>query len=198
MGNKFMRKMIAVFVAAAVMMTCSISVFAATPSTTVGAVGTVGTTVNSTTKITVNWTAVKNADSYIVYVNGKAYPAGNATSLVISGLKAGSRVDVYVVAKNSKSGDTKMSSTSKRWLKTSKIKAKKSGKSIKVSWKKIKGAVKYRVTVLKNGKVWKTYTIKATSKTLKKLKKGTYKITVAPIYKNNYLGGAKAKTVKIK
>ena len=56
MGNKLMRKMIAVFVAAAVMMTCSISVFAATPSTTVGKVSDIATEVyTGSTSMKVTW-----------------------------------------------------------------------------------------------------------------------------------------------
>lgn len=200
MGNKFMSKMIAVFVAAAVMMTCSISVFAATPSTTVGKVGSVKTEVyNSSKSIKVSWSAVKNADSYTVYVGGKAYPAGNATSYTVTGLTAGSRYQVYVVAKNSKSGDSQKSSVNKRWVKaTSKITAKKSGKTVKLSWKKVSKAVKYRIVVSKNGKTWKTTTTKSLKKTFKSLKKGTYKFTVAPVYSNGYIGASKAKTVKIK
>ena len=200
MGNKFMRKMIAVFVAAAVMLTCSVSVFAATPSTTVGAVSSIGTEVyTSDNSMEVSWSAAKNATGYTVYVNGVAYDAGTATKYVVTGLKSGTRYDVYVVAKNSKSGDEQKSSVTKRWVKaTSKVTAKKSGKSIKMSWKKVSKAVKYRVVVYKNGQKWKTYNTKSLKKTLKNLKKGTYRVTVAPVYKNNYVGASKWKTVKIK
>lgn len=200
MGKKLMRKTIAVFVAAAVMLTCSISVFAATPSTTVGAVSGVKTEVyNSSKSIKVTWKAAENATGYTVYVGGKAYDAGHSTSYTVKGLKAGQRYNIYVVAKNSKSGDSKKSSTAKRWVKaTSKVTAKKSGKTVKLSWKKVSKAVKYRIVITKNGKAYKTVTTKSLKKTFKSLKKGTYKFTVAPVYKNNYVGASKAKTVKIK
>lgn len=200
MGKKFMSKVLAVLVAAAVMLTGSISVFAATPSTTVGEVASIGTEVyTSDNSMEVSWTAAKNATSYTVYVNGKAYEAGSKTKIVITGLDSGKRYDVYVVAKNSKSGDTKQSTVSKRWVKaTSKLTAKKSGKSIKLSWKKVKNAKNYKIVVYKNGKKFKTYTTKSLKKTIKGLKKGTYKITVAPVYKNNYVGASKKQTVKIK
>ena len=201
MGNKLMRKLIAVFVAAAMMMTCGLSVFAATPSTTVGKVGTVTSYVyNSNKSIKVMWKPVENATSYIVHVGSKTVTVGkDVTSTTVTGLKAGSRYSVYIEAKNDKSGDVQKSSTDKRWVKaTTKVTAKKSGKTVKLSWKKVSKAVKYKVVVYKNGAKYKSYTTKSLKKTFKSLKKGTYKFTVAPVYSNSYVGASKSKTVTVK
>lgn len=196
MGNKLMHKLIAVFVAAAMILTCSIGVFAAGSPTTgkVSNVDSVGK--NSCKSLTITWKADKAADKYIVKVGSKEYTA-TGTSLTVS-VKAGSKFAVSVTpVYGNKNGETV--SGQKRWMKTTKITKAKSGKkSVKLTWKKVKGATKYQVLMYKNG-AWKVVkTTKKLSATIKTGKKGSFKFKVKPIKGSYYGVRSAAKTGKAK
>lgn len=185
MGAKAMRKILAVLVAAAVMMTSGIAVFAAdTPSSQSGS-----TAAPTTVEVSGSSITVSNANGQTVEYKLSSSSKWTAVSgNTISGLKTGKKYEIKV-------GNT----TYKRLIAKGKIKsAKKKGKKATVKFKKKKGAKKYVVTAINTETGKKiTKTVKSLSATLK-LKKGTWKITVTP--KNGaYKGQAsKAKTVKIK
>lgn len=180
MGNKTLHKIIAVFVAAAMIMTCSIGVFAATSPETgkVKAVGSDGTRSGKT--LTINWTVDKAADKYIVKVGNKTYTT-TATKLKVSTTPGASYKITVTPVYGDKKGTAK--SGTARWMRSTKITKAVSGKKkVTLYWKKAKGATKYRIMIYKNGK-WTTYkTVGArTSYPVKVAKKGTYKFKVVPI-----------------
>ena len=196
MGNKFLRKMIAVFVAAAMIMTCSIGVFAASSPTKgkVTKVSSVGQT--SGKKLTVSWKADKKADYYILKVGKKTYKVTGTSKTV--GTKAGSSYKITVTpVYNEVKGTAK--SAVKRWMKTTTITKAKSGKKkVTLTWKKAKGATKYQVHMYKGGKWVIVKTVKKTTATVKVSKKGSYKFKVTPV-KGSYVGiMSKTKTGKAK
>ena len=220
MGNKFMRKMVAVFVAMAMILTSGIGVFAAgsptegkTPSTTTKPGQVTGVTSYghySKKTMNVSYKAVKGADYYNIYLNGKLWKKGGekvkGTSTTLKGLKAKAKYKITVEAvkegKNGAKSKVVKKTLTMRWFKNTKIKnVKKGKKKATVTWKKVKGATGYQITYSKDGKKWKTKNIKGGSKTkatLKKLTKGTWKIKVRPI-KDSYMGILSGKkSVKIK
>ena len=159
MGAKAKSRLLAVLVAAIMVFTSAIGVFATEMSTQQGTNNANLSTIDvSEGTITVN-TAGK------IISTSKGTISGNT----ITGLKTGDLVK-FVTNKG----------TTYRWVKRGKIKT---AKKKKVTWKKVKGAKYYLVKIVKNGKV--TYKkIKGTKATAKKLGfkslKGC-KISVRPI-----------------
>ena len=207
MGNKLMRKMVAVFVAAAMILTSGIGVFAA-GSPAVGQVSNESVESYadySSRTMTVTCATVANANKYDVYLNGVLAGTSTTPAVSLAGLTAGATYDIVVVASNSSSQSTSVvinKTTSKRWFKTMKIKKVKKGKKkATVTWKKVKGATGYQIAYSKDGKTWKYKFIKGgkkTKATIKKLSKGKWYFKVRPV-KGNYLGilsGTKSCKVK--
>ena len=191
-----MKKMIALFVAAAMIMTCSIGVFAAS-SPTVGKVTKVSSVgQRSGKKLTVRWKADKKADYYILKVGKKTYNVTGTKKTVTT--KPGYRYKITVtpVYKGVKG---KAKSAIKRWMKTTKItKTKAYKKAVKLTWNKVKGATKYQVHMYKGGKWVIVKTVKSNSTKVKVSKKGKYKFKVVPV-KGSYVGiKSKTKTGKAK
>jgi fibronectin type 3 domain-containing protein len=203
MGAKMMRKAIATLIAAALIMTSGLAVFAA-GSPDVGQIGQIWTYVYvKDNTIEVNWNETENATEYAVIINGKTVASGlKGTTTYTYNASANGRYDIQVIASNSSSKSK--STVSKRWVKKSKKATvkKKSKRKVKVSWKKVKNAGSYKIKIYKNGKLIKTVKAgkKATSKTIKLSSKGKYKFEVVPMYKSTQYKGARAttKTIKIK
>jgi hypothetical protein len=190
MGVKIMRKAIAVLIVSSLVLTSGIGVFAA-DSPDVGKIGSLTTVVNvKDNTITLTWTAAKNAKTYSVYVDGKEVASGiTGTTYVFKG-KANKRYDLYVKAFNESGTKSSTSTVSHRWIKQDKkVTAKKTGKrKVKVTWKKVKNAGKYRIKIYKNG-VFQKYIVvsgKKTSKTITLKSKGKYNFRVVAMYKNTY------------
>lgn len=194
MRRRVMRKLFALVMTLALVMTSGLFVFAAS-SPTVGKVGTVSSVGNYSKKsYAVTWKAVSGADSYNVYVNGKLVKSGvTGTSYTVTGLKSNKNYSIQVSAvKNGKEGkksDAVNKTLSKRWMKTTKIKKITSGKKkVTIKWKSVSGATGYQILQKKNGKWVVVKTVgKKTSTPIKKLKKGKYQFKVRPI-KGNWLG----------
>ena len=216
MGNKFMRKMVAVLIAAAMVLTSGIGVFAGSPtggktpgeSAAPDQVKNVESWGHYTKKtLDVSYNAVTGADSYNIYLNGKLAASGvKGTYYTLTGLKSGGKYNIEVEAvKEGKAGAKSAvinKTGSKRWFKNTKIKKIKKGKKkAKITWKKVKGATGYQIAYSKDGKNWKYKYVKGgkkTSATVKKLSKGKWKFKVRPV-KGNYLGIlSSAKSAKIK
>lgn len=220
MGTKLMKKMVAMVVALAMIMTSGLAVFAAeqspkgdstpTPAATkiTEAAKDVTSTGNYSKKtLKVYWGAVSGAESYNVYLNGKLWASKvSGTSTTLTGLKANAKYDITVEAVNSAGNGPQTKAVnmtlSKRWVKTTKItKITKGKKKATVKWKKVKGATGYQVLYSKDGKTWKTKYIKGgkkTKATIKKLKKGKWYFKVRPV-KGKYLGiRSGKKSVKVK
>lgn len=185
MGNKFVRKMVAVFVAAAVMLTSGISVFAA-GSPTSGQVTNANSTISRSGKsMTVSWKSDKKADKYVVKVGKKTYTVTDASKLNVK-TKSGKTYKITITPYyNGKAGK---STVLKRWAKTTKIKKAKSGKKkVTLTWKKVKGATSYKVLMYKNGSFKTVKTVKGTKATIKVAKKGKYRFKIVPM-KKSYVG----------
>ena len=179
------RRMIAVFVALVMVMTCSVAVFAAS-SPTVGKITGVessGTTDGKT--LTVKWVVDKAADKYIVKVGSDTYET-TATTLTVNTVPNTYLPVSVTPVYGGKQGATL--SGLDRWMKSTKIKkAKALKKKVKLTWKKVKGADRYQVLMLKNGSWQVVKTTKKLSATIKVGKKGTYKFKVRPM-KGNWYG----------
>ena len=119
MGNKFMHKMIAVFVAAAMILTCSIGVFAASGSPTAGKVKSVVSDCKGTTSMTITWTVDKSADSYIVKVGSQTYKDVKGTSLTVT-TKTNAKYTVSVTPVTKGKAGTEVKGAN-RWMKKTKI-----------------------------------------------------------------------------
>lgn len=185
MGKKLMHRMIAIFVAAVMIMACSLGAFAAS-SPTKGKVTSASSVGARTCKsLTISWKASKKADKYIVKVGDKTYTT-TKTKLTVKTSKNSSLKITVTPVYNGKKGTAKKATS--RWMQTTKVTKKTPGKkSVKLTWKKAKGATKYQVYLYKNGK-WKLVkTVKGTSATIKFKKSGTYKFKVTPV-KGSYIG----------
>ena len=197
MGNKFLRRMIAVFVAAAMIMTCGIGVFAASGSPTKGKItstDSVGATNCKTLNIT--WKVDKAADSYIVTVGDKSYTT-TSTSLSVPTTPGKTYTVSITPVYKGKNGTTVKSFS--RWMRTTKITKVKAGKKkVKLTWKRTKGAKKYQVLMYKNGSWQVVKTTKKLSATIKVSKKGKYKFKVRPMKGSYYGVRSKTKTGKAK
>ena len=159
MGAKAKSRLLAVLIAAVMVFSSAIGVFASEMSSTQGT-SNANKSVVSESKGTISF---KDASSIISTSKGKI--SGNK----ITGLKSGDKVKIVT-----------SDGTSYRWMKKGKIKT---AKKKKVTWKKVKGAKYYLVKVVKKGKV--TYKkIKGTKASAKKLGfkslKGC-KVSVRPI-----------------
>lgn len=204
MGLKAVRKMLAIVIAAALVLTSTIGVFAA-PSPTSGVVSGGSAEATKTTSITVNLGSAVNAETYNVYVNGELkYKNVKGPFVTIEVSKNGNyTVEVAGVNKGGKEGEKTVVGKVSTKKKAAKVKAKRAGKkAVKVSWKKLKKVSAYKIAIYKDGELWKTVNAskKKTSKTIKKLTKGAkYKFVVTPVYDNDYIGIGKAsKAVKAK
>ena len=216
MGNKIMRKALAVFVAAAVLMTSAIGVFAAgSPDQGAKPTPTAPTGQAQLTKsyglynkgtMDISYTAVSGADSYNIIINGKTVQNVTGTSITLSGFEKNAFYDIQIQAMaGDKAGAPSALANrtlSKRWFKNiTKVKVKKGKKKFTVSWKKVKGASGYMVMYSKDGTNWTQKYIKGGKKqkaVIKKLKKGKYKVAVFAV-KGDYLGiRSNYKTVKVK
>ena len=177
MGKKFMRRMVTLVLALAMIMTSGVFAFAETSkSPTVGKVTTVRSDGASSVKyLTVKWKKSGNADQYIVKItrtdNGKSqtYTAdGSETSHKFTTTAGKSyKVSVTPVYKG-KNGKTVSGKT--RWMKSTKLKSLKAAgsKKLTVKWTKTTGATGYKIHVYKNGKLYKTVSVgKVTKKTIK-------------------------------
>ena len=173
MGTKAKSRILALLVAAVMIMTSAVGVFAV-ESSQMGDTKTIKKTVVSVSKGTITVTATGE------FKSSKGKIKGNT----ITGLKEGQKVTITSLEDGKKVY---------RWIKTVKIKKAKKGK---VTWGKVKGATSYLVRIQsKSGKVtWKT--VKGTSL---KVKKGS-KVRIRPLYKKGgktYSGMlCAAKTVK--
>lgn len=164
----------------------------------------------SVVKITVS--QVANADSYAIYrnVGGKVTLVGETISGVIEDKNpvSGKKASYYAVAKSKNVRFTESAAGTAKVLMlakdTRRVKVKKSGKNIKVTFRKVKGAKGYLVyrSVQKDG-TWKKLTkkpIKKLSYLDKKAKKGkTYYYKVVVYGKNKtYSAGKNSKKIRNK
>lgn len=182
MGAKRMSKLIAVFVALAVMMTSGISVFAA-GSPTKG--GTTNATVTTIKKITVN---AKSGTIKYRLKGGKWKTAKVSNGTAVFKAKKHKKYQIKA------DGKTFYRVTCQTKIKSAKAK----GKTVTVKFKKKDCANKYTITAVRasDGKVV-TKTVKKTTGKIK-LAKGTWKITVT-VKNGKYVGKASAaKTVTVK
>lgn len=204
MGKKFMRKMFALVMTLALVMTSGLFVFADSP--TVGKVSKVTSSASYTKKeLKISWKAVDGATEYKVYVNGKYKTTVKGTSYTLKNMKAGKNYDIQIAAvKNGKEGEKSKpvnKTRSKRWFKPTKnVKASGGKGRTTLTWSKVSGATGYQILEYKNGAwtVVKSVTGSKTRAVINNLKKGSHKYRVRAI-KGNYLGILCAtKTVKVK
>ena len=178
MGARTKSRLLAVLVAAIMVFTSAIGVFASEMSTTQG------TNNANTSSIDVGKGVITVDTAGKIVSASKGKISGNK----ITGLKAGDKVKIVT-----------SEGTSYRWVKRGKIKT---AKKKKVTWKKVKGAKYYLVKVVKNGKTTykKIKGTKATAKKLgfKSLKK--CKVSVRPITTSGgkTYSGEFSKTKKVK
>lgn len=207
MGKKFARKMMIFVIAAAMVLSSGIGVFAA-DSSQAGKVSNLNSTEKYGNKtVVITWGKAENATSYNVYKNGKKVATVTGTSYTLKGLKDGEMytLTVAAVGKNGKEGTRvaiQNNTQTKRWMKSIKVKkAKKGKKKATFKWKKVKGATGYQIRYSKDGKTWKTKYVKGgkkTKTTIKKLSKGKWYYRIRAV-KNGYLGvQSGTNTVKVK
>ena len=204
MSNKLARKMVAMLFAVALVFTSGVGVFAAS-SSEVGAVGYVSTTGHWGSKtFEISYPAATGAASYNIYVNGAYVGNTTGTTFYYTAANGGQyTISVQPIAKNGTPGSVTSVSAktdSMRWMKNIKVKKVKKGKKkFTARWKKVKGATGYQIRYSKDGVHW-TYKYvkggKKTSKTIKKLSKGTWYVQVRAV-KGDYLG-VLSKTYKVK
>lgn len=183
MGAKSMRKVLAVLVALAVMMTSGISVFAATESSQNGS-----TTAKSVT-VSVSGSTIKvsNSTGTIKYkvAGSKKWKTSKTSS--IKKLKAGKK---YLIKVNGK--------TYKRFIRKGAVKqtsVKGTNVTVKASKKKGSTSYLYQAVNTATGQIVKVKSKKLSYKLT--LSSGTWKVTVTP-YSGSYVGQkSKAKTVTI-
>lgn len=208
MGKKFARKMMIFVIAAAMVLSSGIGVFAAS-SSEVGAVSNLNSTEKYSNKsVVIQWGAVSDASAYVIYKNGREVARVSGTSYTLTGLKDGEQytLSIAAVAKDGKTVGQQVTiqnnTLTKRWMKPIKVKkAKKGKKKATFKWKKVKGATGYQIRYSKDGKTWKTKYVKGgkkTKTTIKKLSKGKWYYRIRAV-KNGYLGvQSGTKTVNVK
>ena len=189
MGAKITRKLLAVMITVALLMTSGVGVFAAGSNTN-------GKKTAYNTEVYYGSKSIKinNAGDTIKYKlksakKWKTVKTSNGSATLKNLKKKG----LYII-KNGKN-------TSYRYIAKNKIKKAKGKKGkATISWKKFKGASKYEI-IATCGSTTKKFKTSKLSKTIK-LKKGKWTIMVRPIKKSgkkNYTGQwSKAKTVKVK
>ncbi len=190
MGAKRTSRLIAVFVALALMMTSGISVFAAgAPSPTKPVTPTpqvVPTSVEVASNTSINVTTSAPAAEYRVKGGKWKTVAVTNGAANITGLKKHKNYEVRIA------GQTFYKITCSTKIKS----AKKKGKTVTVKWAKRKCAKKYVITCVRaDGKVVKK-TVKSRSAKLK-LEAGTWKITVTEKNGKYVSKPSAAKTVTI-
>ena len=165
---------------------------------------------NAANGVTVQWNKVKGAAKYRVFRktgNGKWQKVCDTTGLSVidKKVKSGTKY-TYTVRCVSKNGKSYTSAYNKKGLTITFLSAPvlqsaiKTGKTaVKVTWKKVPGAAKYRVFCKTNNSGWKKAAdTTANSYTVKGLKSGTsYTFTVRCINKNgtSYTSGYNAKGI---
>lgn len=198
MGKSILKKMVVFVVAAALVISSGVGVYAAGPSSQVGAVKSLNSTESYTKRcVTITWAKVSKATKYKVYKNGKLVATVKGTKYVLKKLKAGEKYTLAIAAVApdgktiGKKTTIKANSASKRWMKPVKMKKVKAGKKkATVTWKKVSGATGYQILYSKDKKTWKSKFVKGgkkTSTTIKKLSKGKWFFKVRPV-KSGYLG----------
>ena len=162
-------------------------------------------TVKITYKLNGGKNAALNPQKYVFQGQKLSFKAPTKKGYAFKGWYVNSKkVKTYTVSKKA----TKLTVTAK-WTKVTspavnakKLKVKPGKKQIKVSYAKVKGVKGYAITYKKGSKSKTVYTTKA-SYTIKKLTKGTYKVSVKT-YKLDSAGNkvlskkAASKTVKVK
>lgn len=195
MGAKVKSRIVALFIAVALIATSGIGVLAA-DSPSGGKIwdGTAYTL--SKTLGGADWTAADNAAYYIVYLNGVQVMTTTSTHADLSlSPKNHYTVEVQAVYTNGGMSERKYLGGLCTYRKVTKLKAKRAGKkAIKVSWKKsnTKSTKHYKIVAYENGKYYKTYTVSKnkSSKKIKKLKKGArYQFTVYAVCKGRSFRG---------
>lgn len=104
--------------------------------------------------------------------------------------------------KTSQLTNNKQNEVAKKVLRTPKVKITAGKRSIKIKYTKVKNAVGFQVRYKIKGK-WKIKTVntkKSTTKTIKSLKKGKYKVQIRSFSKGKKLvsNWTKVKTIKVK
>jgi hypothetical protein len=203
--GKATKRLLAIAVALAMVLTSGIGVFAAS-SPKLGTVGNVYTHLYPAEGIgVITYDPATAAVSYKIYVNGILTTTSTTTSATIN-IVRGQFYDIQVAAVDKNGKESALSplgydTLSKRWNATTKIKKLKGGKKkVTVEWKKTKGATGYMIQVEKKDGSWQTVKTvgKKTKTTIKKLKKGKYNVRVRAI-NGAYLGVyTAAKSVKVK
>lgn len=178
MGNKLMRKMVTLVIAAAMIMTSGLFAFAAESPAT-GKVTSVGSTGTRTGKsITVTWKVDKKATKYIVKC-GKMSKTVTGTSAKFT-TKPGYTYKITVTPVYGTTKGTAKSGVT-RWTRSTTItKATGGKKKVTLTWKKAKGATKYLVQQYKSGKWTTVKTVSGTKTTVKVSKAGKYRFRVVP------------------
>ena len=177
MGVKSKSRLIAVLIAAVMVFTSAVGVFATEESVKQGT-NQANKTVTSPEKGTIK----VSTSGKVTYSTNHGKTWKTAKTSTITGLKKGK----YVIVKTDEG-------TSYRWVKTVKVTK---NKKDKVTWKKVKGAKYYMVRITdKKGKV----TWKKTKKTSYKVGKGK-KVRIRPVTKKkgHVYAGALCKTKKVK
>jgi len=196
MGNKFMRKMVTLILAAAMVMTSGVFAFAASSPTTGKITKVSSTGYNGGKKLSVSWTASKKADKYIVTCGSmKKTVTGTSTTF---NTKVGQKYKVTVTpVYGSKKGTAKSVLRFARGTSITSVKAAGS-KKLTVTWKKASGATKYKVFMYKNGSWTVVKTVSGTKTTVKVPKAGTWKFRVQPMSGSYYGIKCGAKSGKAK
>lgn len=124
-----------------------------------------------------------------------AFTGEKYTQSIIPDKQTTAKQEETTTAKPSNPTPTPAPSVAKKLAKVKKVTAKNNKKgTIKISWKKVANAKKYKVKVGK-----KTYSTKKRTLTVKKLKKGkTYTVRVRAKKTTGYKAGAWSKKVKVK
>lgn len=154
------------------------------------------TATQSTSAVTLKWSAVNDANIYRVYQkNGGSWKTlGDVTKLqgTINKLSAGTKYTFAVKAGVKKGSNITWSSTyttidtATKTVKPSKVTAKQTANTITLNWTKCSGATGYRI-YYKSGSAWKVAvsSTAATTHTFKNLKAGAkYIFAVRPYIKN--------------
>lgn len=161
--------------------------------------------------ITLVWFKNLNADGYYIYQYKKGkYQRIKSfksyrTTCTVSKLKAGTGykfkiVPYKVIDGKIYEGESQILTTATR-TKAVKVRAKKKGKKVKLSWKKVKGAKGYRISVSRKrkGKYKTVKRVTSKSFTCKLKKKGTYFIKVCGYMKigKKFIYGTESRVKKI-
>lgn len=204
MGNKPLRKMLAVLIALVMVMTSGIAVFAAgTPSPGQGnkelpVVSNLGTSDSYMNKWFNHKYSGRNVDYFIDQMRTKGGSWQSATTRktspqkMWSGLKDGGLYEFRVIGVNKNGRAT--SPVAYRWMKSVKATAKssKSGQ-FTINWNKVSGATTYQIEYSKSSKMTSPKYIYASSSSTSKTvsaSKGTWYYRIRPVKQsgNSYVG----------